>query len=261
MGWDSLAIDVDDRFIFKFPRHEQAKRALRMEAALLALIGDRVSMSVPRPGLEPGPPLFSFHEKIPGEHLLARDYARLEEGAKESLARAMGRFYAELHDLPVELMEGAGAGPIEAWMEADAILDGAMPLLPASQREKVQQAMARWAGLGEDPHGDIYGFFDGHGWNMAFDHRRGRLNGLYDFADSGIGPLQQDFIYSNWISRDLTERIILHYEALTGRRIDRERVALQTAALRLTELACNGRDPVLGPQMLSHVVQWFDDQR
>src|SRR5690606_2345867 len=97
--------------------------------------------------------------------------------------------------------------------------------------------------LDPDPYGTIYGFFDGHGWNMAFDHAAGRLNGVYDFADSGLGPLHQDFLYSNLISADLTARIITAYERETGRHIDRDRVDLLTGTHRLWELAMEAHLP------------------
>jgi hypothetical protein len=35
VSWDSVAVDVDDRLIFKFPRHAVAERALVAEAACL----------------------------------------------------------------------------------------------------------------------------------------------------------------------------------------------------------------------------------
>ncbi len=104
-----------------------------------------------------------------------------------------------------------------------------------------------------DPHGVTYGFFDGHGWNMAFDATAQRLNGVYDFGDSGFGQLQQEFIYSNMISPDLTERIIGRYETLTGRALDRERIALLFEVLRLSELAQNVDDAHWGPISLETV--------
>ena len=72
---------------------------------------------------------------------------------------------------------------------------------------------------------------------MAFDHTSKRLNGIYDFGDSGFGPLHQEFIYSNWIAPDLTARIVTDYEALSGRSLDRRRVDLLTGVHRLSELA------------------------
>jgi Ser/Thr protein kinase RdoA (MazF antagonist) len=110
--------------------------------------------------------------------------------------------------------------------------------------------------LPPDPHGTTYGFFDGHGWNMAFDHAQGRLNGVYDFADSGLGPLHQDFIYSNFISPDLTGRIVTAYEALTGRRLDRRRITVLTGFHRLSELAALADRPEHLPDMIRHVAEW-----
>ncbi len=82
----------------------------------------------------------------------------------------------------------------------------------------------------EDP---VFGYFDGHGWNMAFDHEQGVLNGVYDFADAAIGPVSREFTYSNLTAPDLTNRMIPIYEALSGRRIDRRTVALRTSVQHL----------------------------
>src|SRR5690606_21802093 len=116
-------------------------------------------------------------------------------------------------------------------------------LLDSRLFAKAEQAVNAWQALPADPHGTTYGFFDGHGWNMAFDRAAKRLNGIYDFADSGYGPLQQDFVYSNWISRDLTDRIVGAYERLTGLALDRERIGLLSAVIRLSELAEFSHDP------------------
>src|SRR5690606_12360342 len=67
-GWHSIAVDVDDRLIFKFPRHEVAERALQREAALLAAIRPRTGMPVPDLTIHDGPPTFSRHEKLKGDH-------------------------------------------------------------------------------------------------------------------------------------------------------------------------------------------------
>jgi hypothetical protein len=116
-----------------------------------------------------------------------------------------------------------------------------------------ERTVAAWQDLPPDPDGTVYGFFDGHGWNMAFDHHRQQLNGIYDFAGSGFGDLHQEFIYTSFIAPDLTARIITAYEALTGRALDRQRIALLTGVHRLAELA---DDPVHLPAMIRHVADW-----
>ena len=236
-GWDSVAVDVDDRLIFKFPRHRHGEAALRREVGIVGLVSAAVSMPVPKLELYSHPQTFSRHDKIPGEHLLAARYGGLGETERQGLGKALGQFYAELHAIDPADAAMAGAEPLETWFDADQILRRIRPVLPAELWPFAETTMAGWAALGPDPHGLVYGFFDGHGWNMAFDHAKGRLNGIYDFADSGIGPLQQEFIYSNLVSADLTARIITAYERHTGRNIDRDRVNLLTGTHRLWELA------------------------
>ncbi|MBB3527564.1 aminoglycoside phosphotransferase family protein [Rhizobium redzepovicii] len=255
-GWDSLAVDVDDTLIFKFPRHSGAERALVKEAALLDIIRPSLSMAVPDMHIHDGPPIFSSHAKIDGEHLIAEDYDALGEGNRQHLADDLARFYAELHVLDADRMRSAGAGPIQPWQSPETVREKALPLLPPEIRSFAEALIVDFETLPPDPHGNIYGFFDGHGWNMAFNHAQGRLNGIYDFADSGFGPLHQEFIYSNFISPDLTARIISAYEMLTGRRLDRRRIAILTGFHRLSELAELADDPAHVGSMVQNAASW-----
>jgi aminoglycoside phosphotransferase (APT) family kinase protein len=236
-GWDSIAIDVDDRLIFKFPRDEDGRAGLVREAALLTIVHPAVTLPTPDMTIHDGPPLFSRHGKLRGGYLEPSVYAQLAEPARDRVADDLALFYAQLHGLPAAALQAAGAVPIESWLEPGDILQKAWPLLDPPLRRYAERTIAAWRDLPPDPHGLTYGFFDGHGWNMAFDPAAQRLNGVYDFGDSGFGDLQQDFIYSNMISRDLTGRIVSRYESFTGRALDRERIALLFRALRLSELA------------------------
>ena len=259
-GWDCVAVDVDDRLIFKFPRHEMAERALLREASLLAVIRRAVSMPVPDMTIHAGPPLFSHHAKLEGEHLLTRHYDALAGTDREHLAGRIALFYAELHGLDTQRMRLAGALPIKPWLQPDDILSRALPVLTPDLRHYAERTIAAWRSLPPDPHGTTYGFFDGHGWNMAFDHARERLNGIYDFADSGFGPVHQEFIYSNLISPDLTARIVQHYERLTGRDLDRRRIDVLTGVLRLSELAEYAEDSAHAPAMARNVADWVGNR-
>ena len=255
-GWDSVAVDVDDRLIFKFPRHAEAERRLKTEAGLLAVIRPAVTMQVPDLTLHPGPPLFSRHPKLRGEHLLTEQYERLPIEPQRQLAVEKARFFAELHALDEREMESAGARPIDPWLPLEEILRQTWPLLPLELRGYAERTIAAWERMPPDPHGTTYGFFDGHGWNMAFDHAAGRLNGTYDFADSGFGPLHREFIQPSLISPDLAERIATEYEALTGRALDHERITLITAVMRLSELGGVAGDPTRAAKAVRTVAKW-----
>jgi len=257
-GWDCIAVDVDDAWIFKFPRRDAARISLLREAQLLAALRTQLPIPVPELMIVEGPLTFSRHAKLKGRALLADEYDMLPDGARNRLAKDLATFYAALHGIPMEVMRAAGAGPVWPWFNGDTILSLALPHLPGHLHLWARTVIGAWRTLPPDPHGIIYGFFDGHGWNMAFDHHRQRLNGLYDFADSGFGPLHQDFIYSNFISPDLTLRVIEAYEISTGLRINRRRVWLLTAAHRLFELAEADSDPAEIAKVLPHVLAWSE---
>lgn len=236
-GWDSQAVDVDDRLIFKFPRHEAALGRLRKEVRVLSVIRPRVSLPVPDIALFETPQPFTRHEKLAGDHMPPERYAAMTNAGKVCVARQLAVFYAEIHAIDDREMAAAGAGPIGPWLEPGLIADRALPHLPAALRARAEAALKAYAALPPDPLGTTYGFFDGHGWNMAFDPAAERLKGVYDFGDSGFGPLHQEFIYSNLCDFDLTERIVTAYERLTRRSLDRERIHLLTAIHGLSELA------------------------
>lgn len=255
-GWDSVAIEVDGRLIFKFPRHDAGAERLAAEAALLMVIRPAVTLPVPAATLHAGPPLFSWYPRIAGDHLLPRQFRRLSTGAKERLAADLARLHAELHGISADIVRAAGAGPISAWPEPETVLRRIWPVLPAELRGFAEQTIAEWEALGPDPYGQTFGHFDGHGWNMAFDHDGGRLNGVYDFGDAGFGPLQQDFICSSLVAAELTALVVVAYGDETGRVLDHRRIDILCGALRLVELAEQAEDAILGPTMLQFLSEW-----
>lgn len=230
-GSDCTAWAVGGRVVVKRPRHPAAALALAREAQGLAVARPRVSLPVPDLVWHPDPG-FSRHVLLPGSQLLGEDYVRLPETAREALAR----FHADCHAIPPDLMRQAGAGPVQPWPVPETARP-ALDLLPAALRPLDRSILRDWAALPADPLGEVWGHFDAHGWNMAFDPETQRLNGIFDFGDSGIGPRHRDLTYSALISPDLTRRLGRAYAALTGFKVDLDRLRILSGAHRLWELA------------------------
>ena len=254
-GWDSVALEHDG-LIFKFARNDRARERLKREVALLNFLRPRITMPLPQMVLYDGDEPFTQHRAIPGEKLLADDYLMLGEGSRNALATRMAQLYAELHQLPLNRMQQAGAVNVDPWMSPDEILERALPRLPRGYKGWAKKVVAGYRKLTIKGDELVYGYFDGHGWNMAFDFTTATLNGVYDFGDSGFGSRHRDLSYSNWISADLTLRIIDRYEDLTHRKVDREMVMLYTSALRLAELA---EGFLSDDQAVANVVHWVDE--
>lgn len=256
-GFDSVALECDG-WIFKFPRHPDAEARLRREVTQLQFLKPRITMMVPQIVLHDGGVPFSQHLKIPGSSLESAEYAQLDEYRRNALALRMAQLYAELHALPLNRMQQLGAVGVDPWMSPDEIIAGAGPKLPRGYKGFLGKTVARYRKLSISGSELVYGYFDGHGWNMAFDHQTGLLNGVYDFADSGFGSRHRDLSYSNWISADLTLRIIARYEELARVTVDRELVMLYSSALRLAELA-EGFLPE--ERAVASVTNWVDELR
>jgi aminoglycoside phosphotransferase (APT) family kinase protein len=196
---------------------------------------------------------FSEHRMIPGRVIETNDYDRLTEAQRDLMAAELGRFYAALHAIPTDEAMAAGALPVPDWPPADVIVRVATPVIPAALHGWMDRVLAAFAA--RPPDDTVTGYFDGHGWNMAFDHERGVLNGVYDFADGGLGARHEDFSYGHLTSPDLAERTIVHYEALTGLVIDRRQVALHAAMRGLSEADDLGPDP---HWYIDSIVRWHD---
>jgi len=251
-GWDSDAVEAGG-FLFKFPKTATAADRLRREARYLALIRPRLPLCVPDLVIHESPQVFSEHRMIPGGMLLAPEYEALSDHQRDLMAAELGRFYVVLHTIPLAEAEAAGALRIPDWPTAEKVLPTANAKLPVALHGWARSVFEAFATLPPDE--EIAGYFDGHGWNMAFDHAHGVLNGVYDFADGGIGPRHREFCYANFVSPDLSERIMVHYEALTGLVLNRRTVALHSAVLRLSELDQSDKEPAW---FIAGAVGWHD---
>ena len=256
-GWHSLAIDVDDRLIFKFPDGDEAVEAVRREVSLLRAIRPSLSIGAPDMTLHERPPIFTMHPKLRGETMPAERYGTLSEAAKARLADDLGRFFAQIHGLDHDTMRAAGTLSVETWRSDDAVMERAFSVLPPETLGSAAAALCDYRALPPDPLGEVFGFFDAHGWNMAYDVEADRLAGMFDFADAGFGPLHRDFVQPSLIDPDLTLRAIGAYERLTARTIDRRRVFLLTATQRMSELAGMIESGGDVPAWREAVVRWF----
>ncbi|GAB5374575.1 MAG: aminoglycoside phosphotransferase family protein [Acuticoccus sp.] len=232
-GWDCLAVEAGAS-LFKFPLHPAAEWRLRREPRALALIGPRVRLAVPQMRLHERPVLMSEHTLIAGEAVDPARYARLDASERERLAHDLAAFYAEIHAIVPEAVAAADCDALRPFPPGVVLLDTLRGrIAPALYAEAEAIATAHDAA---GPDMAVFGHFDTHGWNMAYDGAAGRLRGLFDFAGCGVGPLHRDLSYTMFVAPDLTRRIVAGYRTLTGRPVDLGRVFGAHGFLRVIEL-------------------------
>lgn len=234
IGWDNHAIDFGTTIV-RLPGDYDALRALRLEEQVCGRLS-LPDLQIPRTQLVEGEYPFSWHRKIPGEHLLTDVYEALSERQKEAAAAKLARFLARVHAIPTESASTWGAPPLP-WMPPEEIASLAGTIIPEDLQDNFGRAIDAYASLRIADADRVFGHFDAHGWNMAFDRAAGELTGIFDFGDCAIGDRHVDFHPLNTISRDLSRRVISHYEELTGCTIDRGRVQLYTVVAEYSELS------------------------
>ncbi|MGL4668710.1 MAG: phosphotransferase [Saezia sp.] len=210
------------------------------ETALLPIISARIKMHVPEIQLHQeshNAPLFLFYKKIPGEPLKTETYLALSESEKKKLAKKLAQFYLQLHCLNPEELQAAGVSAIHPWQQPNEIDANKLLILNNELREVYYKIIEDYNVLSPDPYDTTFGFFSEVGKHMAFDHSKKVLHGIYNFSDSGFAPLHQEFIYTNFTHPELTEYVIQAYETLSGRSIDRQRVATLTSYSYLSQIS------------------------
>ncbi|MEM8853053.1 MAG: phosphotransferase [Pseudomonadota bacterium] len=252
-GWDCVAVEGAGH-VFKFPRHEAAAERLIQEPKTLALIAPHATLTVPAMRLHHTPVLFSEHKMIAGRSVDSAFYATLQTPVRERLAADVARFTAALNAIPVDKALAAGCTHQRPRPTLEVLGQRVWPLLDDDVKGDASAILTAASAYGPDT--PVFGHFDTHGWNMAFDENARVLNGLFDFADSGVGPLHRDLSYTAFISPDLVARVARAYVVITGRRLDMDRIFNEHGVLRLIELADATDDP---RPFVDALRTWCDD--
>jgi aminoglycoside phosphotransferase (APT) family kinase protein len=181
-GWDSLVLEIDGDWIFRFPRRLEVERWMEREIALLPELATTLPVAVPR---------FEF---IARDGVACVGYRKLEGSparadAGESAGADLGRFLLALHSFPVERARALGIPYFDspAWRDrfrdvCDEFRRRVFPLLDASDRQRADGVFASVSGLDFTPvlvHGDL-----------GPEHvlcRDGRLVGVIDWSDARVG--------------------------------------------------------------------------
>ncbi|MFY1832307.1 phosphotransferase family protein [Myxococcus fulvus] len=125
-GMDHQAFEVDGRFVFHFPKSDEAAAHLAWEARLTAWLAPRLPLPVPRYRFLEGPaeegitPSLGGYEKLPGTPALLVETGQLDVS---DLGRELGTFLGALHVLdPAETtvlgVPGDDDPELEAWSAA-----------------------------------------------------------------------------------------------------------------------------------------------
>ncbi len=200
-GWDSVVLDINGEYIFRFPRRADVEAQLDKEIALLPELAKTLPLDVPRFEFfgqgRPEGRRFVGYRKIKGVPLEAEG---VHSGRRSQIVRQLARFLTALHGFPVEkaVRLGVRGGAVEwkqhherfyAWAR-----ENVAPLLDAPTRAA---AAAAWENVLRDEasfrfqpalvHRDL------GNEHILYDGERGTIAGIIDWGDATIGDPAIDF--------------------------------------------------------------------
>lgn len=204
-GWDSVALEVNDALIFRFPRPNRpdVEEQLEKERALLPELAKALPLPIPQfayigDGPQGSGRRFVGYRKINGVELRDGDLAAAQSGP---VAQQLGAFLSCLHRFPVEraIQLGLEAVSADDWRRNyqaryERVCAGVLPLLGEPARAR---AAALWEGfLTNEAHfafRPVLIHRDLNGDHILYDAARGRIAGIIDWGDMSIGDPAMDF--------------------------------------------------------------------
>lgn len=120
-GWTNFAIKVDGKYIFRFPKHEDAYYAISKEYKVLKILNERLPKNIKVPNyiyssLNTDYP-FVGYELIDGIFLTKDVYAGLDNDKKTILSNDMAEFLNVLHSIDYKILGLDIEDPIKKYQD------------------------------------------------------------------------------------------------------------------------------------------------
>lgn len=215
-GWNNLVADVNDEWIFRFPRTDEYASVLKREHLLLESLQDKISLPIPYyqyTGLHTS---FVGYRKILGCPLSEELYTQLPNPVRQSIAETLALFLTQLHHA-VNIEQALQWGYEKYHISLPWIEHELLGTLPSPALEKMVSEALTYAKHNPYHPENLFLLHDDlHGENMAFDTVTNQVTGVFDFSDAVIGDYSIEFGKLFDIHCDLVIRTSEAYASLTG---------------------------------------------
>lgn len=191
-GEDSLVLEINGEWMFRFPRHAYAEQALEREKQFLPRLARISPLPIPTPQYVRAD--FVGYRKIVGAPLTRELFEALSPVARHMVAQQIGAFLSAVHTFPIS--EAYAMGVNESWggwrqRAFESFEQNIAPRLSVTARKRVLEFFDRYFSMEYRRvliHGDFY-----PPDHVFFDAERQQLGGVIDFGDLTIEDSATDF--------------------------------------------------------------------
>lgn len=145
VGWDHEVIQLDNKYIFRFPNSPEYRSVLRDEIRLLSFLSEHISTLIPNYSHVSQDFGFGGYPMLPGESVSLESFDAMSEDDQKIFACEVADFLSELHSVDVNQLaefnvrpELDFAGYADVNDEANKYLK---PNLPAKEYKKIEDVL------------------------------------------------------------------------------------------------------------------------
>lgn len=197
---------VNDEWIFRFAKHDEARKSLKREYCLLPKLANQITLAIPSPQIacleDAAKPSFIAYPFLPGQFLSQEQYFTLDGANRTCCAEQAAHFLNEMHSADVRLAENCGVLANDYAARYSDLLKLAreylFAVLDEPERLFIERVIGNYLESGNASdfrllHGDLSPD------HFIFDEQTGRISAVIDFGDMMIGDAAWDFL---WIYED-----------------------------------------------------------
>lgn len=240
---------INDDLVFRFPRRQRIVDNLAIEKAILSRIQRGVPLSVPRPIYSSANTsvvgeVFLGYTRIPGRSFKVDTFHQIREGyARRYLAEQLASFLHAMHDFPPDYfgIELPHYDTADHWRQMFA---GIQQHLFAHMRSDAREEVTAHFNIRfSQPEQFVFEPCLVHGdfgpYNIIYDEKRGRISGIIDFSEAGIGDPAMDLASVSLYGEEMLELMLPVYPELAEMR---ERAAWYRGTFALQEALAGAVD-------------------
>jgi aminoglycoside phosphotransferase (APT) family kinase protein len=223
-GYDSTAFDVDDKWVFRFPKRRDVEDQLLLESRLLPILAEQSPIPLPsftflgRPSAS-FPRHFGGYPKLLGEPAIGLE---LQLTPLPAWASLLARFLSWLHAVPTDKATDLGAPTFDLASLLDEVRSEALSDFARVREVSPNAPVHAWHAFIDDGpptsspsslmpvlvHGDLAAE------HVLYDARGQTITGVIDWSEVGVGDPAIDFAgLFHWGGASFVHAVLANYHA------------------------------------------------
>ena len=215
-GLDSIAYLVNDEYIFKQSKHDEAKSDLKKEIQVLKYLKGKVTLQIPDIDYYNEEYGVCGYREIKGQKLTPSIYQKMSDDEKDRLAQDIALFLREMHSMPLPGIDELELNIIDDYKsDYQALRELIYNKLPDSSKKYIDDLYKR---ILNDERIFQYQKALCHN-DLSCNHiiiQNNKAVGIIDFGDVAVTDRDKDFVYllensHEEIGREFGLRVLEYY--------------------------------------------------